>query len=444
MTEPKLYPGISDFNCKPSKLMHIDLNSCFASIEQQSNPKLRGLPTVVAAYPTDGGCILSASVEAKKLGIKTGMRVKDARNIYRTVKVLTPDPPKYRYIHQQMMKVFETYTPNVEPKSIDEAVIIFDQIPDLTDKDPGSFLFNTAGKIKNRIKSEIGEWLTVSIGLGPNRFLAKTAASIKKPDGLEEINFLNAEEQLTRLELIDLCGINKALKLRLNLVGVFTPVEFLHADLLTLKTVFKSVWAYHWYKRLRGFETDDWKSSRKSIGHSYALPHQTADPKTLSPILHRLCEKVGQRLRNNGYEASGINLDIVYKDWTHGGRRHKLPQPIFASSDIYHQGLKILNSILLKGSTFSALPDLAGGKVEPLENPIRNVSVSVFALSKSLYQQQVLFENQSKKESLVKALDQINNKYGEFTITVAPLVEMKRKILDCIAFGGILDMETVI
>src|SRR3989338_3742812 len=126
MTEPKLYPGISDFNCKPSKLMHIDLNSCFASIEQQSNPKLRGLPTVVAAYPTDGGCILSASVEAKKLGIKTGMRVKDARNIYRTVKVLTPDPPKYRYIHQQMMKVFETYTPNVEPKSIDEAEIIFD------------------------------------------------------------------------------------------------------------------------------------------------------------------------------------------------------------------------------------------------------------------------------------------------------------------------------
>ena len=79
------------------------------------------------------------------------MRVKEARNIYRDVKILPPDPPKYRYVHQQMMKVFETYTPNVEPKSIDEAVLLFDQIPDLTDKDPGSFLFDIAKEIKQRI-----------------------------------------------------------------------------------------------------------------------------------------------------------------------------------------------------------------------------------------------------------------------------------------------------
>ena len=98
--------------------MHVDLNSCFASIEQQANPKLRGVPTIVAAYPTDGGCILAASVEAKKVGIKGGMRVKEARSIYRDVKVLTPDPSKYRYVHQQMMGVLETYTPNVEPRSI--------------------------------------------------------------------------------------------------------------------------------------------------------------------------------------------------------------------------------------------------------------------------------------------------------------------------------------
>ena len=323
MTETKLYPGINEFNRESSKLMHIDLNSCFASIEQQANPKLRGLPTVVAAYPTDGGCILTASVEAKKLGIKTGMRVKEARNIYRDVKILPPDPPKYRYVHQQMMKVFETYTPNVEPKSIDEAVLEFGEFAEsdsacgnpqrerparqsLTLKASAggglalsesftsdrqrpqqnpienSPLRSTAFEIKQRIKSEIGEWLTVSIGLGPNRFLAKTAASIKKPDGLEEINFLNVENQFMRLELTDLCGINKALKLRLNLVGIFTPVEFLHADFSTLKTAFKSVGAYHWYKRLRGFETDDWRSSRKSIGHSYALPNKTSQIKELS------------------------------------------------------------------------------------------------------------------------------------------------------------------
>lgn len=425
MTEPKLYPEINEFNHESSKLMHIDLNSCFASIEQQANPKLRGLPTVVAAYPTDSGCILAASVEAKKLGIKTGMRVKEAKDIYRPVKILTPDPPKYRYVHQQLMKVFEAYTPNVEPKSIDEAVLLFDQIPDLTDKDPGSFLFDIAKEIKQKIKSEIGEWLTVSIGLGPNRFLAKTAASIKKPDGLEEINFLNVEEQLKKLELINLCGINKALKLRLNLVGVFTTIEFLHADFLTLKTAFKSVGAYHWYKRLRGFETDDWRVSRKSIGHSYALPNKTSDIKELSNILYRLCEKVGRRLRNNNLETKGINLSIVYKDWTRDNHSHKLSQPVFASMDIYHESLKVLTTSLK-------------------ENGVRNLTVSVFNLSNSLYRQQSLFDNEYKKKSLVKALDQINNKYGEFTITAAPLSEMKRKILDRISFGGIVDMETVI
>lgn len=382
----------------------------------KANPKLRGLPTVVAAYPTDGGCILAASVEAKKVGIKTGMRVKEAKDIYRAVKVLAPDPPKYRYINQQMMKVFETYTPNIEPKSIDEAVLIFNQIPDPTDKDPGSFIFDIARKIKQRIKSEVGEWLTVSIGLGPNRFPAKMASSIKKPDGLEEINFLNVEEQLKRLELIDLCGINKALKLRLSLVGIFAPVEFLKADLLTLKTVFKSVGAYHWHKRLRGFETDDWRSSRKSIGHSYALPNKTSEIKELSDTLYRLCEKVGRRLRNNNLEANGIKLNIVYKDGMRTNHSRKLLHPIFASSDIYREALEVLSRSLG-------------------EKRVVNLAVSVFELSNSLYRRQSLFDSEDKKESLVRALDRINNKYGEFTITVAPLIEMKRKILDRVAFG---------
>ena len=411
--ETKLYLKKDEFDQKPSTTMHVDLNSCFASIEQQANPKLRGVPTIVAAYPTDGGCILAASVEAKKVGIKGGMRVKEARSIYRDVKVLTPDPSKYRYVHQQMMGVFETYTPNVEPKSIDEAVLIFDS----------GNLFDVGREIKRRIKSEIGEWLTVNVGIGPNRFLAKTAASIKKPDGLEEINFRNAEEQLNKLKLTDLCGINQALKLRLNLVGIFTPVEFLGADLPTLRSAFKSVNARHWYLRLRGYEVDDWRSRRRSIGHSYALPHTYSREEELSKILYRLCEKVGRRLRNNGFEASGINLNITYKDWVRFQQSRKLSQPIFSSSDIYLQSMKIL------------------GNIKNLKQ-VRNLAVSVFNLSKSIYQQQDLFENQRKKASLTQALDEINNKYGEFTVTLAPLIELKGKILDRIAFGGIRNLES--
>src|SRR3989338_7638164 len=320
---PDLRLKASDFNTLPSTVMHVDLNSCFATIEQQANPRLRGKPIVVAAYPTGGGCILAPSFEAKKLGIKTGMRVREAQKICPQIKILTPDPPKYRYVNRLMMKIFQRYSPRVFPKSIDEAVIVFDWLnkdhplkKDLKKDDPcatvGAILspeakvigvyqnlFDVARQIKARIKSEIGEYLTVSIGLGPNRFLAKTAAGLKKPDGLEEINHKNIVQIFEKLKVEDLCGIGLALKLRLNDHGIFSALDFLNAKHFTLDAIFCSINAYHWYQRLRGFEVDAWETARKSIGHSYALPKATSDPKTLEPVLLRLCEKVGRRLRGH-------------------------------------------------------------------------------------------------------------------------------------------------
>lgn len=105
--------------------MHIDLNSCFATAEQQANPLLRGKPIVVAAYDTPNGCVIAPSVEAKKLGIKVGMRVRDARLLCKNIVVRLPDPPKYRDIHLKFCRLFKTYSPNVTPKSIDEAIIDF-------------------------------------------------------------------------------------------------------------------------------------------------------------------------------------------------------------------------------------------------------------------------------------------------------------------------------
>src|SRR5260370_30714182 len=112
-------------------IMHIDLNSCFASIEQQANPLLRGKPVVVAAYDTYYGAILSPSIEAKTFGIKVGMSVKQARQLYANIIVLTTDPPKYREAQRRFMKIFESYSPNVTPKSIDEAVIDFSPVKHL-------------------------------------------------------------------------------------------------------------------------------------------------------------------------------------------------------------------------------------------------------------------------------------------------------------------------
>src|SRR6266566_2631120 len=109
-------------------LMHVDLNSCFATIEQQANPLLRGKPVVVAAYSTPNACIVAPSVEAKRLGIKTGMRIREAWILSRDIIVRTPDPEKYRDVHLKFCKIFNDYSPDVTPKSIDEAVLDFTKV----------------------------------------------------------------------------------------------------------------------------------------------------------------------------------------------------------------------------------------------------------------------------------------------------------------------------
>src|SRR5918999_5879365 len=142
-------------------IMHVDLNSCFATIEQQANPLLRGKPIVVAAYNSPNGCVVAPSIEAKTYGIKTGMQVWEAKLLYPPLVVRTPDPPKYRAVHLMFRKIFRDYSPDVTPKSIDEAVI------DLTDTlclFKGS-VRDIGRQIKKRFREEIGEWMQCSIGV---------------------------------------------------------------------------------------------------------------------------------------------------------------------------------------------------------------------------------------------------------------------------------------
>ena len=142
-----------EFNSSPSVIMHIDLNSCFASVEQQANPFLRGKPVAVAAFVTDRGCILAASVEAKQLGIKTGMRVMDGRAIYPKLIVLPPDPWKYRNVHLKLRKLISGYTSDFSPKSIDEFVLNMKDYPKLLSGN----MTRIGMEIKQRIKREVGE-----------------------------------------------------------------------------------------------------------------------------------------------------------------------------------------------------------------------------------------------------------------------------------------------
>lgn len=407
-----------DFNPSPSFTMHIDLNSCFASVEQQANPLLRGKPIVVAAYSTPNGCILAASVEAKKLGIKTGMRVKEGRAVYPNLIVLSPDPWKYRSVHLALRRLISGYTDNFVPKSIDEFVLDMEGYPKLW----GNGMKNIAEEIKDRIKKEIGEWLTVSIGIAPNRFLAKVASGLHKPDGLDEINKNNYLKVYFGLKLTDLCGIKIRNMVRLNSVRIHTVLDFFEAPIWKLKAAFHSIAGYYWYLRLRGYEIDDFVAVRDSYGNSYALPQPFSKIEELSPILAKLVEKTGSRLRKAGYRAKGVHLAVLYRDgtlWHQGGQAFKI---LFDSRDIYKEALKLLCQ-------------------SPIGKPVSQLAVSVFGLIKESSLQLEIFADVEKKLNLINSVDKINERWGNFMVSGARMVNAQKYVPDRIAFGGVKELE---
>lgn len=400
-------------NPEPPKIMHIDLNSCFASIEQQANPLLRNKPIAVAAYNSPNGCLLAPSIEAKTYGIKTGMRVKEAKLLYPKIIIREPDPPKYRDVHQKFKQIFLSYSPHVTPKSIDEAIIDFKGTENLHKKS----LIEIGQEIKHRFKTEIGEWIRCSIGIGTNRFLAKLAAGLKKPDGLETIDHTNLIKTLKKAKLLDLCGINIRYQARLNIAGIYTPLEFFHATERTLsKQVFKSINGYYWYLRLRGWETDDTDFKRKSFGQSYALSQPTNNQRQLSKLLMKLTEKMGRRLRQHQYSAQGIHLACNYHDHTYWHHGHKLKQPIYTTQDLFQKAQLILNQ-------------------QPTNKKVTRLAISCYNLQQQQTLQMELFKRKNKQTNISQACDHINNQFGEYTITPALMMNMQQQIIDRIAFG---------
>ena len=406
-------------NYNPPRIMHVDLNSCFATIEQQANPLLRGKPMVVAAYDTPNGCVVAPSIEAKQYGIKTGMTVRDARLLYPRVIVRTPDPSKYRFVHMQFRKIFQDYSPDVTPKSIDEAVIDLTHTLELFK----GTVVDIGKEIKKRFRKEIGEWMKCSIGVSTNRFLAKLAASLHKPDGLDIIDHANVLDIYKRVSLLDLSGINTRFQARLNAAGIFTPMEFYHAPLdLLKKQVFQSILGYYWYLRLRGHEIDAVDFKRKSFGNTYALQKQTSDQRELAKLLMKLCEKTGRRLRRARYSAQGVHVSCVYTDWSWWHLGRKFDVPVYTTRDIYVKAMRLLNT--------SEYP-----------KRVRNLAVSVYDLIPNTSEQMELFASPSHTVS--EAMDKINDRWGEFVITPALMMDMEDIILDRIAFGGVKELEEI-
>jgi DNA polymerase IV len=345
------------------------------------------------------------------------MTVRDARLLYPGVIVRPPDPPKYRAVHLQFRKIFTDYSPDVSPKPIDEAVIDFTDTYALYNRS----LMDIGREIKRRFRNEIGEWMVCSIGIGTNRFLAKLAASLQKPDGLITIDHTNVLKAYQAVSLLDLNGINTRYQARLNVYGIFTPMEFFQASLDTLKKqVFQSINGYYWYLRLRGYEIDEVDFARKSFGNTYALGRQTNDPKELAKLLMKLCEKTGRRLRRAAYAAAGVHVACVYTDFSFWHISRKFHVPVYTTREIYRKALWLLN--------MSGYP-----------KRVRNLAVSVYDLIPHHSEQLEMFS--SRSHAVAEAMDKINDKYGEFVITPALMMGMDETIIDWIAFGGVKELE---
>lgn len=476
--------NLAHLNKEKPTIMHIDLNSCFATIEQQANRLLRGRPVAVSAYDTPKGMVLASSYEAKSLGVKLGVNNAEARQMAPGIVILTPDPSKYREAHRRFREVLLEFTPEVAPKSIDEFVLDFSGSPSLRKHDgntPTSYVLRPmpsydahcarmeeiGREIKQRIREHLGEWVTVNIGIGTNRFLAKYAAGFGKPDGMTLIDHRNLEELLTTdpykhkpMELIDLPGINTRYAARLMACGIKNPLEFLRADQLLLKkTVFKSVVGYYWWARLRGHEVDNRTFSTKSIGHQYALPKKTDDKKELARLYMKLCEKVGRRLRKNNFCARGIHLYMGFergaikpvdspigfenmhllRSWHEG---HRLGYRLYTTSEIF-EAMKVL----LSRAEIPSRVTIIAITVYDLE-PWDPEQLSIFDYhesrvdsceSRNNHKKSVAiteYRSQEAKKRLSDALDSINSRYGEFVITPGNMIDMHGEILDRIAFGS--------
>jgi DNA polymerase-4 len=405
---------MSEFNHERPLIMHIDLNSCFATVEQQARPMLRGRPIAIVNRRTDKTAIVTASYEAKKMGVKVGMKLREAKFLCPDIIGIESDPSKYRYVYHKLLDIMNDYSAHVTMKSIDEGVIDFHNT---TAAMQGRDLVEIGMEIKQRLKDEIGVWMRCNIGIATNRFLAKTAAGLHKPDGLDEITPQNIREVLGELKLTDLTGIASRNEKRLNSVGIMTPLQLLDTDSTTLhRIVFKSVVGDWWYKRLRGWEVDDVSTDIKRVGRQYVLESFSLSYDEILQRLHHLCESVGSRMRSQGKSARGIYVyaKTLERGYWHASSLSSLP---FSSDQtIYAQALRL----------FQKAPD-----------GMKEIGIHCYELEPIEDSQLSLFNDQIVREQQVThAIDGINKRWGDRTIHSAGTLGTGIYVQTKIPFGS--------
>ncbi|MBI5810329.1 MAG: DNA polymerase IV, partial [Deltaproteobacteria bacterium] len=327
-------------------ILHLDMNAFFASVEQRANPQLRGKPIAVTGSG-ERTVVTTASYEARAYGVKTGMNRFEAKKLCPHIIFVIGDNRKYIEASGRVLNILKGFSPMVEVFSIDEAFL------DLT----GTYgLFGPpegiAMEIKKRIMDETG--LTCSIGIAPNKLLAKLASDMKKPDGLVVIKEDDVTETLEALPVRELCGIGPKLTEGLSAMGIRTCGELGRAPASALRARFGIIGER---LKLMGQGMDESpvmaageEGEAKSVGHSMTLPEDVSDSAAIDRYLLKLSEMVGSRARRYGLKGRKVSLTIRYPDFYTFTRQTSLPSATNDTRAIYDAGGRILSSIKLRSA----------------------------------------------------------------------------------------------
>ena len=292
--------------------LHIDLNSFFASVEQQLHPEFRNHPLAVVPTQADTTCCIAASYEAKALKIKTGTQVGEARRLCPEIILVEGDHSTYAEFSHKIAAAVERCCPVAHTPSIDEMVC---QLIGREQQPPNARRIALA--IKQAIKDDVGETLRCSVGMAPNRYLAKIASDMQKPDGLIGLLPSQLPRAIAHLELRDLPGVGARTEARLNSKGITTMEQLLALDLPGMHKLWNSVWGdrlFHW---LRGYDTGDdgapvASDVQKSLGHSHVLGPEFRTPDGAWAVAHKLLHKAAMRLRMENFHTTTLALSIKF------------------------------------------------------------------------------------------------------------------------------------
>jgi DNA polymerase IV len=443
--------------------LHIDLNSFFASVEQQLHPEYRNKPTGVVPTVADTTSLIAASYEAKALGIKTGTRVSEAKRICPGIILVNGNHADYAEYSHNIALAVERVCPVAHTPSIDEMVC---QLLGRERNPPEARRISL--DIKQAIKDDVGSTLRCSIGMAPNRYLAKIASDMQKPDGLIGLLPSQLPRAIAHLELRDLPGIGARTELRLNAKGIRTMPELLALDRTGMHQLFDSVWGDRMYHWLRGHDTGDdgapvASDIQKSLGHSHVLAPEHRSTEGAWAVAHKLLHKAAMRLRMEKFHTASLSVTIKYaltqsqaealgapssptasssaKVGSHEAQSPAAPKIKQHYSGITQTGWAMEARFRPCQDTLSLLEALQGCWKQSPTGPEHAkpffVGITLRNLIPDADMQTTLFEEPGNRNQLSATMDKLNLKYGHTTLHFAAMLPARDSAPTRIAFTQI-------